>query len=51
MKTPNHALDAQCKLNRRGFLWATATGLAGLAGVLALQQPLSRHLGRPGGPL
>jgi hypothetical protein len=39
MKTPNHALDAQCKLNRRGFLWATATGLAGLAGVLALQQP------------
>ncbi len=39
MKTPNHALDAQRKLNRRGFLWATATGLAGLAGVLALQQP------------
>jgi hypothetical protein len=39
METSSHAFDAQCKLNRRGFLRATATGVAGIAGVLALGQP------------
>jgi multiple sugar transport system substrate-binding protein len=39
METDIHTFEAQCKLNRRGFLRATATGLAGIAGVLALRQP------------
>src|SRR5919109_2015618 len=39
MEANIHPFEAQCKLNRRGFLRATATGVAGLAGVLALGQP------------
>jgi multiple sugar transport system substrate-binding protein len=39
METHSRAFDVQCQLNRRGFLRAAATGLAGLADVLALRQP------------
>jgi multiple sugar transport system substrate-binding protein len=39
MKTYSRAFDTQGKLNRRGFLRATAAGVAGLTSILALRQP------------
>ena len=39
MDTQKRPAAVQGSLNRRGFLQATAGGLAGIAGVLALRQP------------